>query len=151
MEATFTYFFIGSVFFNIFFIRLVKTNFLSWKQCFLIRGIFQLLELLGKQFSKKEFILTSGQLIFWLVEIIFFSIFLRLLPVIIFFASSGNNVSRKSFIPASGILFSLNQNSDSRRKWFPIVGQRWLYKKWPSPYFEQWFPLAWNLLWIKEH
>ena len=32
--------------------------------------------------SKKELIIASGKLIFWLVEIIFFSIFQRLLPVI---------------------------------------------------------------------
>ena len=33
--------------------------------------------------------------------------------MIVIFASSGNGVSRKSFIPASGIPFSLNKNSDS--------------------------------------
>ena len=32
--------------------------------------------------SKKELIIASGKLIFWLVEIIFSSIFQRLLPVI---------------------------------------------------------------------
>ena len=42
------------------------------------------MELGGKQLSKKELILASGQLIFWLVETIFFSIFQRLLPVIVF-------------------------------------------------------------------
>ena len=35
----------------------------------------------GKQFSNKEFIIDSGQLIFRLVESVFFSIFQRLLPV----------------------------------------------------------------------
>ena len=32
-------------------------------------------------FSKKELIIASGQLIFWLVKTIFYSIFQRLLPV----------------------------------------------------------------------
>ena len=35
----------------------------------------------GKQFSKNDFIISSGQLIFWLEE----TIFQRLLPVIFFF------------------------------------------------------------------
>ena len=39
------------------------------------------MELGEKQFSKKELIIASGQLIFWLVETIFFQ---RLLPVIVF-------------------------------------------------------------------
>ena len=38
-----------------------------------------------KQFSNKELIIANGQLIFWLGETIFFSIFQRPLPVIIFF------------------------------------------------------------------
>ena len=38
-----------------------------------------------KQFSKKELIFARGQLIFWIVETIFFSIFQRILPVICFF------------------------------------------------------------------
>ena len=127
----------------------------------------------GEQFSKKELIIASGQLIFWLKETIFFSIFQRVLPVILFFSSGGKDVSRKCFIPASGkekrkrkaankrILFPLNKNFDStsrnegfvkkirfhyaenllsaagifiyiyktRRKWFPIVGERLLCKK----------------------
>ena len=60
------------------------------------------MELVGKQFSKKELIIASGQLIFWLVETNFFSIFQKLLPVIVFIPSSGDDVSKKSFIPASG-------------------------------------------------
>ena len=38
-----------------------------------------------KQFSKKELVIANGQLIFWLGETISFSIFQRLLPMIIFF------------------------------------------------------------------
>ena len=38
-----------------------------------------------KRFSKKEVIIANGQLIFWLGETIFFSIFQRLLPMIVFF------------------------------------------------------------------
>ena len=45
-----------------------------WKLCF-DRSYFRLVETIneirGKQFSKKELILASGQLIFWLVETIF--------------------------------------------------------------------------------
>ena len=36
-----------------------------------------------KQFSRKELILASGQLIFWLGETIVFSIFQRLPPVMV--------------------------------------------------------------------
>ena len=42
------------------------------------------LDLGSKQFSKKELIIASGQLIFWLVETIL-SLFFRLLPVAVFF------------------------------------------------------------------
>ena len=38
-----------------------------------------------EQFSKKALIFASGQLIFWLVETSFLSIFQRTLPVIVFF------------------------------------------------------------------
>ena len=60
------------------------------------------MELGRKQFPKKELILAGGKLIFWLEETIFFFIFQRLFLVIVFLPSSGNNVSRKSFIPARG-------------------------------------------------
>ena len=56
---------------------------------FLVIAIFLLVEAIieirGKQFPKEKLIIASGQLIFWLMEIIFFSIFERLLPVIDFF------------------------------------------------------------------
>ena len=49
-----------------------------WKLCF-DQSFFGLEEtttgIRGKQFPKKELILASGQLILWLVETIFFSIF----------------------------------------------------------------------------
>ena len=57
----------------------------------------------GKQFSKKELIIAAGQLIFWQVETIFVCVcvcvcvFQGLLPVKVFFLSSGTDVSRKSF------------------------------------------------------
>ena len=55
---------------------------------FLVRAIFQLVEaIIGireKQFSKKELITASGQLILWLGKTTF-SIFQRLLSVIVFF------------------------------------------------------------------
>ena len=64
--------------------HLVETDFLSSGNCLLIRAIFLLVEAIigirgGKQFSKKELIIASGQLIFLLVETMFFSIFQRLL------------------------------------------------------------------------
>ena len=79
VEATFSY--SGNVFFNKSFIRLVEMDFLSsGNSVFLIRAIFLLVEAIigirgGKQFSKKELIIASGQLIFWVVEAIFLSIF----------------------------------------------------------------------------
>ena len=67
-----------------------------------------------KQFSNKELIIANGQLIFWLEETIFFLYFSETPASDSFFLlSSGNDVSRKSFILASGILFQLNKNSDS--------------------------------------
>ena len=66
----------GNLFFSKSFIRLVGKNFL-WKKCFLIRVIFLLvetvIEIWGKQFSKKELSFASGQLIISLVEISIFS------------------------------------------------------------------------------
>ena len=83
MEATFPY--SGNAFFSKSFILLVKTDFLSGGNSFFIGAIFVLVEAIigirGKQFSKKELIIASRQLIFWLVETIFSSIFQRLLPV----------------------------------------------------------------------
>ena len=57
-----------------------------WKEHFLIIAIFMLVETIigirGKHFSKKKLILAGGQLIFRLVETVFFSpFFYRLLPV----------------------------------------------------------------------
>ena len=76
---------------------------------FLIRAIFLLVEAIikirGKQFSKEKIIIASRQLIFWLMETIFFSIFQRPLPVIYFFPPSRKDVLRKSLIPASGSEF----------------------------------------------
>ena len=68
---------------------------------------------------KERAILAGGQLIFWQLETIFFSIFQRLLP----FPPSGNNLSRKQWFPQEErkavntvnkrILFPLNKNYDS--------------------------------------
>ena len=64
-----------------------------WKLCF-DQSYFRLVETIigirAKQFSKKELVLANGQLIFRLVETIFFSIFRRPLPV--FFPSSGKSI-----------------------------------------------------------
>ena len=81
------------LFFNKAFIRLVETDFSSSGNSVFSSELFfcqrkPLLELGGKQFSKKELIIASAQLIFWLTETIFFSIFQRLLPVIAFSLSS---------------------------------------------------------------
>ena len=59
-----------------------------------------IIEITGKQFSKKELILASGQVIFWLVKINFFlSIFRR--PVQVFFRLVKNYFSRKSLLLVS--------------------------------------------------
>ena len=54
------------------------------KQYFLVSAISLLVETIigirGKQFWEKEFIIARGKLTLWQVEIIFFSIFQRLLP-----------------------------------------------------------------------
>ena len=73
------------------------------------------MELGGKQFSKKELIVASGQLIFWLVGTIYFSIFQRLLPVI-FFSFGGNDVSSKSFILAGGTDFRSNNGFRKKKE-----------------------------------
>ena len=84
---------IEETYFSISFTWLVQTDFLPsgnsifWSVLFFCQWK-PLLELGGKQFSKKELILAS-ELIFGLVDIIFFSIFQRLLPVIVYFPSSG--------------------------------------------------------------
>ena len=46
-----------------------------------------MLEPLGGEFSKKELIIASEQMISWLLDNNFLSIFQRLLPVIVFFLS----------------------------------------------------------------
>ena len=80
VETTFPY--SGNAFFNKSFIRLVKTDFLSNGKCFLMIAVFLSVEaIIGI-----SGIIASGQLIFWLVETIFFSVFQRLLLVIVFFA-----------------------------------------------------------------
>ena len=59
------------------------------------------MELGGKHFSKKKLAVAGGQLIFWLVETIFF--YSTETPASdSFFPSGGNDVSNKFFIPASG-------------------------------------------------
>ena len=78
VEATFPY--SGNAYFNKFFIGLVETDFLSsGNSAFLIRAIFLLVEaIIGigrKQFSKKQLIIASGQLIFWVAETIFSRLF----------------------------------------------------------------------------
>ena len=88
--------------FSISFIRLVETDILlSGKSIFLVRAILLLVATIignrSKQ-SKKELIVACGQLIFWLVKTIFFSIFKRLLPVIVFFRLVEMSFSTKSFI-----------------------------------------------------
>ena len=54
-----------------------------------------IIRITGRQFSKKELIIASEQLIFWIVEVIFFSIFQR-----------PKAVNKR-------ILFPLNKNYDS--------------------------------------
>ena len=83
--------------------QLVETDFpLSRENIVLVRAILLLVGTIigiGSKQSKKELILASGQLIFWLVKTIFFlSIFKRLLPVIVFFRLVETSFSLKSFI-----------------------------------------------------
>ena len=69
----------------------------------------------GKQFSKKELVIASGQLIFWLVEIIFF--YSSEIPANDSFCpSGGNDVSKKSFIPASGNGFRANNGFRKKKE-----------------------------------
>ena len=132
----------------------------------------------GKKFPKKELALPSGQLIFWLVEtIFFFSIFRRPLTVffriqwksifqgnpyfrlveMVFRANNGFHNQQKAV--NKRILFPIDRNSDptsqnegfvkrirfhyaekllsppgistkARKTWFPIAGEKLLYKKW---------------------
>ena len=74
VEAAFPY--SGNVFFNIFHPASANGFSAKWKHYFLVSAISLLVEtMIGirrKQFWEKELILASGQLIFWLVEIIFF-------------------------------------------------------------------------------
>ena len=75
-----------------------------WKLCF-DQSYFQLVETVigirGKQFSKKELILASGQLILRLVETIFFLHFLET-PASFSFRLVEKYFSRKSLFSASG-------------------------------------------------
>ena len=61
---------------------------------FLVSAILLLVEtIIGirrKQFWEKEIIAAIEQLMFWLMEIIFFSIFQKLLLGIVYFPSSGS-------------------------------------------------------------
>ena len=86
------FFRIANIYFSISFIRLVQTDFLlSGKSIFLVRAILLLVEtIIGircKQ-SKKELILASGQVSFWLVKTIFSLYFSENLAS--FFPSSEN-------------------------------------------------------------
>ena len=108
--------------------------FVFWKLCF-DQSYFWLVETIiriwGKQFLKKELILASGQLIFWLVKTIFFLQFSE--TPASFFSSSGKvffkeilifgywkrsleilivSTSRKNGAKKK-ILFPINKNSDS--------------------------------------
>ena len=102
VEATFPY--NGNAFFNIYFIRLVKTDFMSSENSVFWSGLFfcewkPLLDLGEKQFSKKELIISIGQLILWLVETNF-SLFFS--DPSSFFYVCLKQCFKKSFIPASG-------------------------------------------------
>ena len=88
-------------YFSILFIWSVQTDFVPCRNSiFFARVNLLLVETITvirrKQFSKKELILASGQMIFWLVETIFFSIFQRLLPMIFSVTEiSGNQFSKR--------------------------------------------------------
>ena len=69
------------------------------------------MELGGKQVSKRELVTASGQLIFWLVETIFFYSS-ETLASDSFFLAGENDVSKKSLIPASGNGFRANNGKD---------------------------------------
>ena len=99
VEATFPY--SGNACLKQSFIRLVETDFLSGRKSVFWSDL-AIIWIKGKQFSKKELVIAKGQVIFWLVETIFLSIFQWLL--LVFLGSSGNNFSRKSFIKAKWIL-----------------------------------------------
>ena len=101
------FFSIVETYFSIYFIRLVQTDFLlSGKSMFLVRAILLLVETIigisSKQ-SNKDLILASGQVIFWLVEVIFFSIFQRFLIVVDFFRLVETSFSMKSFIETESV------------------------------------------------
>ena len=101
-------------YFSIFCTRLMQTGFLpSGNSIFLVSAISLLAEtIIGtrkKKFSEKELILASGQLIFWLVDIIFF------LP---FSETLANN----SCFPSSGsVFFNKIRHSDWRKRIFWLV------------------------------
>ena len=101
------FFSIVETYFSIYFIRLVQIDFLlSGKSMFLVRAILLLVETIigisSKQ-SNKDLILASGQVIFWLVEVIFFSIFQRFLIVVDFFRLVETSFSMKSFIETESV------------------------------------------------
>ena len=73
------------------------------------------MELGRKQFSKKELVIASGRLIFWLVKTIFF--YSSETPANdSFFPSGGNDVSKKSFIPGSGNSFRANNGFRKKKE-----------------------------------
>ena len=115
VEAAFLY--SENRFFNTLYPPKLQTDFLpSGNSIFLVSAISLLVEtIIGikrKQLWEKDVIFDSGQLIFWLVEIIFFSIFQKLLPVIVYFPSNGSVFFTKYFIPTRRTGFFL-------KKWKP--------------------------------
>ena len=67
--------------------------------------------------SLKQLILASGQLIFWPVEIMFFSIFQRLLTVIVFFRLVETSFSMKPFIETESVNQLVSGNGFSGQWW----------------------------------
>ena len=91
---------IVETYFSIFFSRLVQTDILPSGNSIFWSVLLH---------WEKELILASGELIFWLVKIIFFSIFQRLLPMIVYFLSSGS------------VFFNKILHSDSWKRIFWLV------------------------------
>ena len=107
------------------------------------------MELEGKQFSYKDPILSSGQLIFWLVETIFFLYCSETPASDSFFFYPLETMFQENtqfqLIPPARMKDYLKEYVSTKpkncfagrdifkktgRKWFPIVGERLLYKKW---------------------